>query len=486
MKGNKRERGFALGMALVLGLAILIMGLAGAFMSEMGFRSLSAEARWHVVEKAANHGLMKTIEYLRSHQVQCGDKRNYSDYDPSGKIKVEAQTKRGGDMCFIISKAELYEARIVKTAVVPISGDILGALTFRVPQNINLGGSGAIVNCDDKCPGPAILLGSNVTSEISNQTLNQTCPKNPKGALSFTEPIKIDRTINPDEGDFLTSKVFNANNRSELLTLLENSFNIEFNNGTPLGLKNENTCITNQSGNCTAENNRIKCGNTEYIWENNRYRVGNQTCINLDLRNADLTFMQNFSGRGSVAAKNVTIKTNLNDITIVSNEEVKLERNNLELTNVNIFSKKIYIDENNLKWYGGIIYSGGAGVGYLTIDLNSNSKLGTETNPVLIISDNELNVQRNGNAEIYGLIFATDAVKKVNIGPGNGNFKLYGSIVSNAKENSNLNITGNFEIHFNKQVLDILARNYPWLLRAFSCNTLNLKSYFIQSTMMSY
>lgn len=57
-----KEKGFALATTLVLGVAILVMGIAGMFVSEMGFRSISSEQAWHRAEKRQTQGFKQFQE----------------------------------------------------------------------------------------------------------------------------------------------------------------------------------------------------------------------------------------------------------------------------------------------------------------------------------------------------------------------------------------------------------------------------------------
>lgn len=50
---NINQRGMALIPALTISLAVFLLGFAAMYISEMGYRSISAEARWQMLEKVA-------------------------------------------------------------------------------------------------------------------------------------------------------------------------------------------------------------------------------------------------------------------------------------------------------------------------------------------------------------------------------------------------------------------------------------------------
>ncbi len=174
-----------------------------------------------------------------------------------------------------------------------------------------------------------------------------------------------------------------------------------------------------------------------------------------------------------ISANNVDIAGDVipsTQLTIIAKNQLQDISNGYSLEDVNIFAKNITIDNRKILILGGILYSGGKGQGNFNINLNSNSEIGTQDNPTLIISDNNINISRNGNAAIYGLVFVNDANNNFSLA-GSGTFDIYGSVVSNSRNNNSINITGNFEIHFDSNVLKNLTNKWSSLMRPISCSS---------------
>ncbi|WPM32990.1 hypothetical protein IAE16_04740 [Hydrogenobacter sp. T-2] len=522
-----REKGFALATTLVLGVAILVMGIAGMFVSEMGFRSISSEQAWHRAEKAANAGLQTVSGRIIQRNFNCGDVANFNFNGANVEVRTLSDNNRGH--CFLWARATIgNNTNVVKVAILSMgnpAGDF-GTLTFRQASNLNIGGSGAITSCDVNCRTPAVVIG-NQLSNLPQRNLVTTCPNNPKGVTALVDPLVVSpELLNRD----LTSTVFdNINNRTELLNMLSNQFRVSFNNGTPTGITGTITQISDQNGqllsqvintvnppnydvcragynNCTASGNNINCsGNTNlrFVWDGSKYLVQPQnnitiggvnitagrtvaTCSAVDLgQNATLD-INNFNGGGPIAANQINLNGNVSNVTLIARNQLEDKSNNITVQNVNVFAQNIRLDDNGLKWKGGLLYSGGAGVGNFNIDLRGNSYLGSQTDPVLLITDNNMNIQRNGTASINGLVFATDANNNLNIGDGNGNFSLNGAIVSNSNSNNNVNISGNFEINFNRSVLENLRNKFGFLKPPPCSTSASVRMPFIQTKMTVY
>jgi len=522
-----KEKGFALATTLVLGVAILVMGIAGMFVSEMGFRSISSEQAWHRAEKAANAGLQTVSERIIQRNFNCGDVANFNFNGANVVVRTLSDNNRGH--CFLWARATIgNNTNVVKVAILSMGNpaEDFGALTFKRVSNLNIGGSGAITSCDADCKTPAVVIG-NQPSNLPQRNLVTTCPNNPKGVIALVDPLVVrPELLNRD----LTSTVFdNINNRTELLDRLSNEFRVSFNNGTPTGITGTITQITDQNGqllsqvinivnppnydvcragynNCTASGNTINCsGNTNlrFVWDGNRYLVQPQnditigginitagttvaTCSAVDLgQNATLN-INRFNGGGPIAANQINLNGNVSNVTLIARNQLEDKSNNITVRNVNVFAQNISLDNNGLKWEGGLLYSGGAGNGNFNIDLRGNSDLGSQTNPVLLITDNNMNIQRNGNASINGLVFATDANNNLNIGAGNGNFSLNGAIVSNSNRNNNVNISGNFSINFDRTVLENLHRKFSFLKPPPCSTSPSVRIPFIQTKMTVY
>jgi len=485
---KKREKGFALMTVLVFFLVLLILGVGGAIITQMGYFSITSEAKYTVAEKNANKGLMEVLE-------------NEICNDISGPgYTVIAKKDEGHNYCFVWSEGRYLGAKVIKTAV--FQALPWAAATFKNLDSLNLSGSSAIVgheSCDDFCRGFALAMG-NLTNP-NWKIEKDPCKKNPQGLTSIKDPPYIlDETLLQTD---LTSKLFNARNRDQLLQSLRDNFSVEFgngtDNGTPIGLvesENERVKKLENVNSCTASGNVITCeqgSNADvFTWNPTKgvyvYNKDGEEYSKIDLGNATITFSGNFTGGGYIAGNNISFSGNVNatsPLILVARNEITISQNNIEISTF-MFTKNYNININvkNLTIKNGIIYSGGEG-GKLNIDQRSNSKLGTQENPILIISDNSINIAENGNVEVYGAIFLTDANTTFNL-EKNGDFKIHGIIISNSPNNNSVNLKGNFEVRFNFNVLENLYDNLSQfnLLRRPICP--NKKNLFILTTMRTY
>lgn len=480
---KKRKKGFALMTVLVFFLVLLILGVGGAIITQMGYFSITSEAKYTVAEKNANKGLMEVLE-------------NEICNDISGPgYTVIAKKDEGHNYCFVWSEGRYLGAKVIKTAV--FQALPWAAATFKNLDSLNLSGSSAIVgheSCDDFCRGFALAMG-NLTNP-NWKIEKDPCKKNPQGLTSIKDPPYIlDETLLQTD---LTSKLFNARNRDQLLQSLRDNFSVEFgngtDNGTPTGLVDPK--ITLNVNSCNATNNTITCvsGSDVYVftWNSTKevYTYNGNESSKIDLGNAQITF-KNFSGGGYIAGENIRFDQGAyvnptSPLVLVARNGTTISQNNIYISKTFMFSQNYNIDAQNLTIENGIIYSGGAGVDNSNmININSNIQLGTSENPILIISDNNITIGKNGNVDIYGAIFLTDANTTFKL-EKNGNFKIHGIIISNSPNTNSINLNGNFEIRFNFDVLDKLYRNLSQfnLLRRPICP--NKKNLFILTTMRTY
>ncbi len=535
-----REKGFALATTLVLGVAILVMGIAGMFVSEMGFRSISSEQAWHRAEKAANAGLQTVSGRIIQRNFNCGDGANFTFNGANVEVRTLSDNNRGH--CFLWVRATIgNNTNVVKVAILSMGAGDFGTLTFRQIHNLNIGGSGAITSCDATCKTPAIVIGNNLNNPPA-ENLVTTCPNNPRGVTALVDPLVVNEEL-PNRD--LTSTVFdNINNRTELLNMLSNQFRVSFNNGRPNGIVGQAVTVTQRPGvpannipnqtyevcnaschdvveaagstlNCYSENGSMRL---EFTWSGDRYNVvqyeeietcsdppcrrgGGRlivrrtplfSCYNIDFgQNGSISF-NNFTGGNTIAGNEISIGGNITSATtsisgyphslsLIARNQLQDSSNNITVQNVNVFAQNIRLDNNGLRWEGGLLYSGGN----FDINLNSNSYLGSQTNPVLLITDNNMNIQMNGTASINGLVFATDANNNLSIN-GNGNFSLNGAIVSNSNRNNNVNINGNFSINFNRSVLENLRNKFGFLKPPPCSTSASVRMPFIQTKMTLY
>lgn len=492
---NKKNKGFVLITVLILFLVLLILGVGGAIITQMGYFSINSEAKYTIAEKRSNKALISVLES----GICTGNQET--------GIKVIAVKDLGNNYCFVWSEGRYLGAKIIKTSIFPLKASNWGAAVYRYLTNLSgLKGNAAIVgydspenSCEDpnSCIAPALVTGN----LLNPKELVIACNTNPNnlgsGLVSTVDPYVHDETLLQSD---LTSKLFNAENRNQLLQNLSNTFQVRFEDGTPKGILNPE--ITLNVTNCNAEGNNITCGtgtNADiFIWDPDRkvYRYNKDgreySKINLG-NNAQITF-KNFSGGGYIAGNNITFseRANVNPtspLILVAKNQVTISENHISIYKTFMFSQNYNIDAQNLTIANGIIYSGGAGVGNLNINVNSNTQLGTNTNPILIISDNNINIGRNGNADIWGAIFITDANNNFNLGYGNGDFKIHGVLISNSLNNNIINLSGNFEVHFNFKVLERLYTNLNQLNFSIFhppiCGA-SKKKLFITTTMRAY
>jgi hypothetical protein len=496
---KKREKGFALMTVLVFFLVLLILGVGGAIITQMGYFSVTSEAKYARAEKNANKGLMKALENgTCPNSLQEGSFLN--------GYTVNATRDTGYNYCFVWSEGRYLEAKVVKTTIFSLKASNWSGAMFRNLNNLSLGGSpgggnAAIIGYDspensctdpNSCIAPALVTGN----QIDPGNVVIACNTNPNnlgsGLVSTVNPYVYDPNLyNKD----LTSQLFNAENRDQLLQSLSDNFKVDFENGMPKGLVDPKKELNVNS--CTAESYTITCGSGSnadvFTWDNSTkayiYNKDNKYYSKIDFGNAQITF-NDFLGGGYIAGGNISFGKNVtvnpaSSLVLVAKNQINLSNNNINISNTFMFAKNYSITANGLTVKGGIIYSGGEG-GMLTINLQSGSQLGTQDSPVLIISDNQISISGSGNPDIWGLIFATQNNSYLNT--GNGDFKIHGAIISNSLNNNNIDLTGNFEIRFNFATLTKLAEylgNYN-LLKKPECGTSKSKNLFTLFTMRTY
>uniref|UniRef100_A0A7C4NRZ8 Uncharacterized protein n=1 Tax=Thermodesulfobacterium geofontis TaxID=1295609 RepID=A0A7C4NRZ8_9BACT len=490
-----RERGFALITVLIFFLVLLILGVGGAVITQMGYFSIGSEAKYVIAEKRANKALISVLES----GICTGNQET--------GVKVIAIKDSGNNYCFVWSEGRYLGAKVIKTSIFPLKASNWSAAMYRNLNNLSgIGGNSAIVGYDspenactdpNSCIAPALITGNLLNPE----GLVIACNTNPNnlgsGLISTVTPYVNDETLLQTD---LTSKLFNAENRNQLLQNLSENFQVEFENGIPKGLVDPKKELNVNS--CTASGNTITCGeggNADiFTWDPTKkvyiYNKDGREYSRIDFgQNAQITF-EDFSGGGFIAGNNISFsqKADVNPtshLILVARNQITISENNIKISNTFMFSKNYNIDAQNLTIGNGIIYSGGAGVGNLNINVNSGTQLGTSANPILIISDNNINIGRNGNADIWGAIFVTDANNNFNVGYGNGNFKIHGVLISNSLNNNNINLSGNFEIRFNFKVLERLYTNLNQLnlslMHSPICGA-SKKKLFITTTMRVY
>lgn len=466
----KGEGGFALVSVLLVLLVVFLLSATGMYISKSGYLSQLSQYRYYLAEKASNTGIAVASELVIN--GTCNDGSGIL-----GSAVYNFQCRKYGSTYLLYSKGTIGNSRVVKVAAIfSYYSSYLGAGVFRKLDNLSLRGSSAIDACDPNCSVSALVTGNELSQSFSTSTI---CTNNNKGVVANgVDPYRYDPTLNSTD---LTPYYFNATDRNDLLNKLSSMFNVKFSDGTPIGINQlDPKCdLSSYNLSCTASGLALSCTSSiNATWSGSYYTVNlpnNQivNCGAIELGQNGYVKFSGFSGGGVISANNVDIAGDVipsTQLTIIAKNQLQDISNGYSLEDVNIFAKNITIDNRKILILGGILYSGGKGQGNFNINLNSNSEIGTQDNPTLIISDNNINISRNGNAAIYGLVFVNDANNNFSLA-GSGTFDIYGSVVSNSRNNNSINITGNFEIHFDSNVLKNLTNKWSSLMRPISCSS---------------
>ncbi|WP_297890075.1 hypothetical protein [Sulfurihydrogenibium sp.] len=507
------EKGFSLITVLILSAVVFVLGSAAVYVSQYGYILVSSDVKYKTAEKRADYGIMKVFNDMNNQQLNCGDSKNYAD-------GVVVYTVKAGSSCFIKSVGTFAGATVSKIAVISTQSTSTKYATVVMCNlsNMKLDGSSSIESCESSCITPALITGNDYTNRLNNISLNNTCKNNNGGLTAYNmDPYKYDPNLCQQS---LLSTYFNGlPDRNALFNKMTQLYGVAFDNGKPTGLTTNGASLTltDQTNPSNLQNNTYDLcnfgqninletvtgsGNTltasscynisgvniqvkpTFTWDGSKYKVNfvncnNNSnlstiyCKNVDLgQNTTLNLGSNFSGGGALAANEVNFTGDVSpssSLTLVARNNANMTTNKVNVSNVNIFAQNYNISANNLTVENSLIFGGGGGQN-ININLDSNSKLGTPDNPVLIISDNNINIQRNGNAEINGIVYATSNNNNLNIGSGNGNFNINGMLVSEG-QNNNINISGNFTISFDPIVITNVANKFNNLLKPPTCGT---------------
>lgn len=510
------EKGFSLVTVLLLTAVIITLGSAAFYVSYYGYNMVSASTKYRIAEARAEYGIMKAFEYVYT-GTDCSQlsSKTYGN-------GITVTTVKAGNNCLIKAVGSFSNAQVAKVAIAGSSSSNYAAAVMCNLTSLNLGGNSSIESCDNSCPTHALITGNNYNIP-SNIPINKTCNNNNKGLTAYNmDPYKYDPNLCQQS---LLSTYFNdLPDRNALFNKMTQLYGVAFDNGKPTGLTTNGASLTltDQTNPSNLQNNNntydlcnfgqninlgtvTGSGNTltasscynisgvniqvkpTFTWDGSKYKVNfvkfksyddcnkenakTETmstiyCKNVDLgQNTTLNLGSNFSGGGALAANEVNFTGDVSpssSLTLVARNNANMTTNKVNVSNVKIFAQNYNISANNLTVENSLIFGGGGGQN-ININLNSNSELGTPDNPVLIISDNNINIQRNGNAEINGIVYATSNNNNLNIGSGNGNFNINGMLVSEG-QNNNINISGNFTISFYRNIITNVANRFKNLL----------------------
>ena len=509
-----KNKGYVLASLLVLSTVLLILGMGAMYMTEMGLRSLSAEQRWHRMEKAANAGINEAVNRIVNGE-NCGININLN----FNNALVEVRTVWAGNGCFIWSRADIGNSRVVKTAIIPIDLP-LGAANFVKLDTVfnNPINTWSVRSCDTNCQVPALMTGN----ELNPLPRTQGCTGSDAGYLrSYIIPY-VPNAFGPNEN--LTSRVFNgASNRNELFNILNQGFGVNFRpNGEPTYDPPNFKCRLHGYRYCevsTLDNNKIKCGNSIVFNDDGTYadtriiitwsskdalyniidNTNEQTiakCENISLPNADLYFYGEFQGGGIIQAKSINLEDRwegscddflgdcistpaygiVHNVTFVTdNFQVKNKGiGSPRLHNVNIFAEKLRAEINRGTIMDvGVLYAGGPN-GFMILDIAQGHTLGTEENPVLIIVDYKMEIHQyhgEGQSQINGLIYITENARSFkfrnssNDSNHNKYLNLSGMLVSNSRNENYIPPHFAHTIIFRRDILNTLATKYSFVRR---------------------
>jgi len=396
----------------------------------------------------------------------------------------------------------------------------MAAVMMMKITNIGINGSGSIASCDDRCTAAAMILGSPLPQ--GQQVTTSQCKKNNNGVASNSDSSILIKDGSNGTEQLTPDKIYNTyfngvNSRSDLFNKFQNIYGIAFNNSNePIGFTSSKPSITitdqqsnlpanNSSydlcnfgqnanvGTATALGNAITTSSSwnisglncqakpKFTWDvkNNWYagtlNCGESTitfyCNKIDFgQNATLN-ISNFSGGGGLAAGMINIVGDIkgSPLTLVGKNQINITSNNINIDSpVYMFAKNYNIDANNLHINSSSIIASLGNSSNLNMTLKGNSNIGTQDNPALIISDNNINLQGNGSNEINGLIFSTGSNNNFSLDTS-GNYTINGSVGSASGSNNNINMSGNSQINFNSNVIQNLSNNFSGLVNPPQC-----------------
>jgi hypothetical protein len=394
----------------------------------------------------------------------------------------------------------------------------------------NISGLGTNTNasisaCDNSCTAAAIILGSQLPQ---GQVITESGCKNSNGIASNSgSSILIKDGSNGTEPltpDKIYSTYFNGvNNRDDLYNKFRNMYGVDFNSfGQPAGFNstdsitiidqlssfpadgssydvcnlgyNANIGTANASGNTITTSDGwniwwVNCqAKPTFVWDGSKY-IGTLNCYKNGIPaikpitfycnkidfgwNATLN-ISNFTGGGGLAAGMININSgtiNGSPLTLVGKNQLTMADNITISSPVYMFALNYTIDANNLHINSpSIIASLAKGISNLNIMIRGNSNIGTQDNPTLIISDNNINLKGDENSVVNGLVFATDVNNNFNLAT-DGNYTINGSISSASANNNNINMHGNSKVNFDSKVIQNLSNNFSGLINSPQCGS---------------
>ncbi|TAN45126.1 MAG: hypothetical protein EPN22_03785 [Nitrospirae bacterium] len=367
------EKGFALVMALVVMLLMLVMAGTAMTLSRLGYMSVGSERRYQLAASAAEYGLNTGVNLASTSSCPTSSS-NCGTLSGGGSCTYFGIADSSSTNCFIIARGQTGTAAVYRTAVVPIYASSYGALTLRNGGEISLTGSSSIVNCDTTCATPAVVAGGNLEYSAGGGLHNtNSCPNNPSGLYGSTSAIAMGNAAcntSPCSGTTLTDrvpKVFNATDFNDLTSKVAaasaktvNGQNLTVSisgtgedviptvSGMPAAPTPSCTCtnasitLTSSTSSCTGVANFSACsGNVKF---NGTVTVNGVPATITNLVSAgNVTIGADISGKGiyTTGTAGVSVTANNIDITnsnIISAGKITINSNNGTITNSNVSS----------------------------------------------------------------------------------------------------------------------------------------------------
>ena len=488
------EKGYILVAVMVIGMLVAIIGFAASKMSDLGAATYGSQKKYEIAGAAAEYAVNQAINSI-SLTGTCPGLTSAQINDSNG-ANYQYRAFPTGGYCFIRGQGSYRNATVVKTVVVPDTGDFdYGALTVRNGGSAATSGSSAIVSCDTACKSPAIVYGGTLTFTANLD--RSDCRKGiyGVGADGIQSGAGVECTTSPCVSATLTDrvpKVFNVPSWSALQDKLDGTYNGYAVDVATLTVSNMPPTVP--SG-CQCAGALVlavdKKGNPANTCNGTAWSVGTcsavqGTSVTVSTMPAGVTTLYstgtvtvsgNVSNAAIVGGAGVTLSSgtvtnsmitttgtsasvtlgdaSTNNSTIVTGGQFIMNKNSGTVSNTDIYAGTVKVIKQGGTADGGLIYSQGDFVFESTT--SGNNPIGSSGNPVLMLAGGNVDLTKNnGTAEINGLVFAQGAF--ITDGSVTGNYTINGAVVANSESaTSTFNSSGNGTLSFNHTILDTLS-----------------------------
>lgn len=423
----RNERGMILATVMIMVLLVMVLTTAGLKMSELGYQAYGSEKKYQMASWAAEYALNTGVEYIDSNR-SCPSATTTGSLSYGGaNVSYSYSAVTGGDYCMLHASGSFGGANVVKYTVVPKSASgNWGALVVN-SGTVDLGGSGSVTFCDTSCPngGPAIMyIGSTTVSGTAASTkLPADCKSNEKGPVGY--PAVTQNSTLPSD---LTSTYFDSDNWSDLESDIRTKYGVD----SVAIASMPSSCKYTGTDTCdTTSATNIQCGSG-----GTAVNIDLNTCSQVYIQQANLTIDQSLSGKTIYSGAKVTVTGSTTNTNVISNTlEINLDGNNI--TGGTFFSTSS---------------SSTSSPPTNKVYVKSNATLGSEANPVLLITKGYTLFDSNGGPDIWGLVYTNSNTIDVN-----GNIVFRGSFIES--NTASMTFGGNASIQFDMSVLENLKTN---------------------------